>query len=479
ETMEPATDNRFSFTASAVLSDYVRWPRIVELSAIPPSNGLMEKRGGALMAYDRDDLEKRMQAYFNEKLDWDEYKALGYGLTQKQAGFDPKAARKKVIASEKFDLNRIVRYALRPFDSRWAYYTSVNPVWNRPRPTLWAQCWKGNRFLLTRFRAAKDPEGPPFYCTTNLSDDHFLSPDAVAVPFYTRPSLQRGSTNILNQILVFEESAQYQAGPTANLSQGARAYLVDLKLPNPDRDNASAELIWMHALAIGYSPLYLKENADGVRQDWPRIPLPNSRKLLLASVELGKSVAALLDTESNVGGVTSGTIRSELKSLAIVSRVGGGRLNPDAGDLAVTVGWGHGGKDGVTMPGKGKLVQRGYTKEEEQLIDQGIKGLRVSKKEAYTRLGETTYDVYLNDRAYWKNIPVNVWEYTIGGYQVIKKWLSYRERELLKRPLTNDEAREVMNMARRIPAILLLEPKLDENYMAVKNATYVWPTNES
>jgi type ISP restriction-modification system protein len=36
-------------------------------------------------------------------------------------------------------------------------------------------------------------------------------------------------------------------------------------------------------------------------------------------------------------------------------------------------------------------------------------------------LGNTTYDVYLNDVAYWRNIPEKVWDYTIGGYPVIKK----------------------------------------------------------
>lgn len=65
-----------------------------------------------------------------------------------------------------------------------------------------------------------------------------------------------------------------------------------------------------------------------------------------------------------------------------------------------------------------------------------------------------------------------VWDYTIGRYQVIKKWLSYRELELLGCPLTPDEAREVMNMARRIAAIVLLEPALNANYQAVKDATY-------
>ena len=86
-------------------------------------------------------------------------------------------------------------------------------------------------------------------------------------------------------------------------------------------------------------------------------------------------------------------------------------------------------------------------------------------------LGLTTHDVFLNEAACWKNIPAPVWDYTIGGYQVIKKWLSYREFELLGRALTPDEAREVTHMTRRIAALILLQPELDKNYSAVKAAT--------
>lgn len=80
------------------------------------------------------------------------------------------------------------------------------------------------------------------------------------------------------------------------------------------------------------------------------------------------------------------------------------------------------------------------------------------------------HDVYLNETACWKNIPAPVWDCTIGGYQVIKKWLSYREFELLGRALAPDEAREVTHMARRIAALILLQPELDKNYQAVKAA---------
>ena len=51
--------------------------------------------------------------------------------------------------------------------------------------------------------------------------------------------------------------------------------------------------------------------------------------------------------------------------------------------------------------------------------------------------------------------PAAVWEYKLGGYRVLKKWLSYRERAVLGRPLLPDEVQHFMNTARRIAAILL------------------------
>ena len=53
-------------------------------------------------------------------------------------------------------------------------------------------------------------------------------------------------------------------------------------------------------------------------------------------------------------------------------------------------------------------------------------------------------------------MPAAVWEYKLGGYQVLKKWLSYRERKVLGRSLLADEVQHFTNTARRIAAILLL-----------------------
>jgi len=148
---------------------------------------------------------------------------------------------------------------------------------------------------------------------------------------------------------------------------------------------------------------------------------------------------------------------------------------PDDSPLLVTAGWGHGGKGGVTMPGKGKAEERPYTTEELAAIESGAAELGLSREEAIEHLGKTTFDVFLNGVAYWRNVPARVWGYTIGGYQVMKKWLSYREQGLLGRALSLDEAHYVTEMARRLAALALLEPALDANYEAVKANTYPWP----
>jgi hypothetical protein len=36
-------------------------------------------------------------------------------------------------------------------------------------------------------------------------------------------------------------------------------------------------------------------------------------------------------------------------------------------------------------------------------------------------LGHATHDIFLNESACWRNVPEKVWNYTIGGYQVMKK----------------------------------------------------------
>jgi hypothetical protein len=142
------------------------------------------------------------------------------------------------------------------------------------------------------------------------------------------------------------------------------------------------------------------------------------------------------------------------------------------GDMALTVGWGSG--RGSVMPGQGKLNERHYRAKEQEAMAGGAQALGMESAELFRLLGDTTCDVWLNNNAYWANVPKNVWRYRLGGYQVIKKWLSYREKAVLGRALRFDEVLYVTEMARRIAAILLMGPELDANYRAVVADAIDW-----
>ena len=162
---------------------------------------------------------------------------------------------------------------------------------------------------------------------------------------------------------------------------------------------------------------------------------------LAQSAARGRELARLLDPDTPVPGVTSGTLRPEVAAIAVPATIDGRNMVGD--DFTLNAGWGHCGTGGAIMPGQGRIVERAFTPEE-----------RAALGNALPVLGETTFDVYLNARAFWRNVPAAVWGYRLGGYQVLKKWLSYRERGILGRPLHPEEVQHFTDTARRIGAIL-------------------------
>jgi hypothetical protein len=441
------------FLPTKVQSVYLPWPLLPEL--FPMSfPGVKTSRDDVVVDIDRERLTKRMTQYFDPKVSQEEIRKIIPGAMNSAGRFDAKAVRNALL-KRGFLPQNIVRYCYRPFDVRWLYWEPETKLLDEKRSEYFPHIQKGNLWVEARQKQPMERFDRGYFVT--VLSDNFGNGLSSYFPLYLFRSHKQKS---LLDADVYRKT---------NLSVEAMSYLA--------RNHASEQKLFYHALSILHAPSYRNENAGALRQDWPRVPLPKSNTALLSSAELGRKVAALLDTETQAAGVTSGTIRPELKALAVLAREGGGPLNPDAGDLTLTARWGHTGKGGATMPGKGKIVGREYTSDELSATRDGATALGLTEAQALEHLGASTYDVYLNNNAYWKNVPTKVWDYTIGGYQVIKKWLSYRESSILNRSLTKEEAREVMNMARRIAALLLLEPALDKNYQTVKQATYPWPAS--
>ncbi|MEG3617946.1 type ISP restriction/modification enzyme [Magnetovibrio sp. PR-2] len=466
EAVSPTKDNRFSFRPLNISPDYLNWPKVTDLCAEPPSNGLMEKRSGALIDIEPDRLKARMKLYYDQEVSWLDLEALETGLTKKAARFDPQKTREKVLAGESYNPDHLRPYIVRPFDTRWCYYSSIRPLWNEPRPKHWEQNWKGNSFFISRVGASVKNEGVPFFFSNALTDDHLLSPDAACFPLFLRNKIVSEKASVDAPDMLDAMGADSVAGSfieTENLSESARSFLKRIGWENSDDDIELAERIWHHALAIGYSPLYLLENEDGVKTDWPRIPFPDSFEALRLSAGLGTQVSILLDT---------GRKRPSLyyeKSIGPFILSGWGKLKAD--DLKVTAKWGRHQQGGV-MPGRGDVRPSswldGVADKLEQDHGEGV----------YDLLGHDCVNIHLNDTAYWANVPTKVWEYRIGGYQVLKKWLSYRELDILGRPITTAEARYFTDVVQRLTRLCLMEPELDENYKQCRDNAYAWPKSE-
>jgi len=453
----PPLDLGLPFAPAEVTTAYLQWPLLPELFPVS-FPGVKTSRDDVVVDIDRERLVERMGQYFDVGIGHEEMRRISPSAMTSTARFNAEAVRDH-LRTRGFLTKNIVPYCYRPFDVRWLYWEPEPGLLDRNRAGYFPHVFATNLWIEARQKQPMERFDRGYL--TQILADNFGNGLSNFFPLSLKDEKKE------KPLVVTDEPKDARVMPNGtrlNVSNWLVAYLSHLSAVG------DAPSVFYHSLAMLHAPAYRAENSGALRQNWPRIPLPNTKESLLASAALGKHIAALLDTETPyeaaIAALSSALkVREGAKTLQKIAPFilqNGMTLN-EADHFAVTAGWGHAGQGGITMPGKGKITDRDYTDTE-----------RASLGEVISLLGERTCDVYLNEFAYWSNIPLRVWEYTIGGYQVMKKWLSYREEELLGRPLTKEEVRYVQEMARRIAAILLLEPALDSNYKNVKEHTFTW-----
>ncbi|HEX5272968.1 MAG TPA: type ISP restriction/modification enzyme [Gemmataceae bacterium] len=451
EQLTPERSLGLPFRQLGAEQDYLAWPLLSELFPIW-FTGVKTSRDEVVVDIDEQRLRDRMVQYFDASVSHEEMGRISPRAIKNAARFEGVPTREALIKRGLL-VDNFMPFAYRPFDLRWLYWEPLTKLLDEKRPEYVPHVFPRNVWLAAAQQNRKEYDPPTVL--QRVACIHIIERSANLFPLLFRDWPEKG----LFQTEAKE--ARRLGDHFANLSDAALAYLAD-------RGGVSAAPdLFHHTAAVLHAPAYAEENAGALRQDWPRVPLPAAAEALRASAALGRQVAALLDPETAVPGVAAAPIRPEMRVIGAVARVGGGSLNPSAGELEVTARWGVAGKGGVCMPSTGRLTERDYTPEE-------MAALGPDEAAARAGLGDRTFDVYLNDVAFWRNVPAKVWAYTLGGYQVMKKWLSYREKALLGRGLTLEEVAEVTNMARRIAALLLLRPALDASYRAVKAAAYPW-----
>ena len=413
------------FADLAVSDAWETWPALPEL--FPTSfPGVKTSRDGFLGDIDLDRLKQRVADYFNADLGHEEIARRYPGVMRSSARFNARAVREALLKRGGPAEDGFVRYAYRPFDDRWLYWDADGTLLDRPRAEYKPHVFEGNLWLVAQQKPRR--EWGSLQVISNLGCLDLMDRGATCIPAWER-----------EEGLAAAGGAQRRP----NLSEQAEDYL--------DRLEMGVEDLFHHVVAVLHDPAYRTANTGALRMEWPRIPLPGwpdgdaagAAAELTASAAQGRELAALLDCNADVDGVTTGALWPQLAFIAIPATVDGGNLVGD--DFAVTAGWGHFGQSDAVMPGQGRVVERDYTAAE-----------RAALGAAASTLGETTFDVYLNERAYWRNVPADVWNYHLGGYQVLKKWLSYRESRVLDRILRPEEVQHFTHTARRIAAVTQL-----------------------
>ena len=320
-----------------------------------------------------------------------------------------------------------VRIAYRPFDNRWLYWEAETKLLDEKRADYRPHVFNGNLWLSNAQHLRKGAVEPQACFTRHIGARHLIERGANMFPTWLRDDAYGYDVDGVKR--------------SPNLTHAAQRYL--------DLLGANVEDLFHHVLATLHDPSYREANAGALRMEWPCIPLPGwpdgkaegAAESLAASAARGRELARLLDPEALVPGITQGALRPDIAAIAVPSTLD--KRNMSGDHFALTAGWGHYGSGDAVMPGKGRAIERDYTEDEKAAMGDNA-----------STLGETTFDVYLNGGAFWRNVSAAVWNYKIGGYQVLKKWLSFRESKVLRRALLPEEVQHFADTARRIAAIL-------------------------
>ena len=159
------------------------------------------------------------------------------------------------------------------------------------------------------------------------------------------------------------------------------------------------EDVFYYIYAILHSPTYRERYAEFLKIDFPRVPLTSDPALFWALAALGRELVAL----------------HLLESPAVLKPV-----------------------TRYPVPGDNR-VEKGYPK--------------------YTRVeSEPAGRVHINQTQYFDGVPEAVWEFHVGGYQVLDKWLKDRRG----RQLSYDDLTHYQRVVVALQRTMALMGKIDE-----------------
>ena len=264
--------------------------------------------------------------------------------------------------------NRFCSYAYRPFDTRIVFFS--RHMIDRPRLAVMPHMMGHNLALLTN-RQVRTDAVRHFWVTDTPVDFHLLETvhaSMTVFPLYVYTDVRQDEASVLGAGLSAREPNLYPGFITALASKLVLDFIPDGK--GDLEGTFGPEDIFHYMYAVFHSPTYRERYAEFLKIDFPRLPLTSDLGLFRALAEKGEELVALHLMESP-------TLDHPIAKFPI--------------------------------KGSNEVEKVRYAEPAE-----GRPGL-----------------VYINKTQYFQGVEPQVWEFHIGGYQVLEKWLKDRKGRTL------------------------------------------------
>ena len=131
--IKPVLPLGLPFVRTAVSDEWFDWPALPDLFPVS-FPGVKTSRDGFLVDVDLDRLRTRIGHYFDPNTSHEEIARRYPGVMKSTARYDARATRTALIARGGPDEAGFVRFAYRPFDTRWLYWEKdTNSPWRKSR----------------------------------------------------------------------------------------------------------------------------------------------------------------------------------------------------------------------------------------------------------------------------------------------------------------------------------------------------------
>jgi hypothetical protein len=361
----------------------------------------------------------------------------------------------------------------RPFDKKWIIYNDL--IIERKREEVMSHMLQENCGLCIgrqgQVVGSEHLWNLAFVSDTMIDFNLFYRGGGTLFPLYIYPSKQEKEKKRRGNLMMLFEPEEEFITRRPNIHPEVRKMLADAygKEPSPG-------VIFYYIYSVLYSNIYRERFADFLKIDFPKIPFPSSKMLFLKLAVLGERLAdlhLLKSSELNPPVARyqgSGSDRIEKVKYETPTLPPSGRPSREENNTPLE---GHPEESSPQLsplegrPEKSSPQLSPLEGRPEESSPQ-LSPLEGHPEKSSPQLSPleggrgVSGRVYINSEKYFEGITTEVWNYHIGGYQVLHKYLKDRKGRNMDDPV------HYCRIATAISKTIELQKEIDELYEGVE-----------